>query len=774
MKKSILIFSLLFTFSLSSLYSITDENTGAGVDRYAIYVGANYGGKSREKLLYAGSDARSLKKTMSEIGGISDSNCMLLIDPTKETIDEALRLISEEITSNANSAKRSEFIFYYSGHSDENNLLLGETKYSYSKLKAAITDVPSDIHVVILDSCYSGNFIRTKGGQKRKPFLVDDSSVVTGHAYLSSSSDNEYSQESDEIESSFFTNAMITGLRGAADTSGDNKVTLNELYSYAFNETLSKTESSKAGPQHPNFNITLVGSGDLVLSDLSTAEAMLSLSEKAKGKFIIRNQNDKLISEINKVEGQTVFMALPSGQYTALIVDDNTTKQGTFYLNKDQIYVLDQTSLNAIKRKTNRVRGDEEIIVQNDDEKSEIVEEKPVEKDKIARILQEEETYDDVFTLPQKYNYEDNTSEFFNLSFVPGFSLFNENIENLNISLGILGSLVHNLNGLQISNLLNISEGYVNGFQIASIGNIGLDKNRGIQGAFVFNIADKISGLQTAAVFNIASDTILGMQGSSVFNTAQQVTGVQAAGVFNIAGKVQGFQTAGIFSYAKKMQGIQLNGIAGIAGKIEGLQLSGIINIAESVDGVQLGLINIAKENSGLAIGLINIIGDGLSDLAFSLSTNDIFDIYFQTGTKKLYTVFGMSVLKDEMFSNKNQGAFYFGLGTQFGFKHSNFQLELLAKMAWADQTVYHQLYTELAKLDDLHKFTALYIPTAKITWNVIDTSFISFFINSSFEINIPNTNELAFTLYERKTTWNIEEFKVYPSLSFGGKIRLH
>ena len=79
-----------------------------------------------------------------------------------------------------------------------------------------------------MDSCYSGNFIRTKGGQHRKPFLIDDSSVVTGHAYLSSSSDKESSQESDEIESSYFTNAMITGLRGAADASGDNKVTLND------------------------------------------------------------------------------------------------------------------------------------------------------------------------------------------------------------------------------------------------------------------------------------------------------------------------------------------------------------------------------------------------------------------------------------------------------------------------------------------------------------------------------------------------------------------
>ena len=374
MKK--IIFTALILFSFTQLFAATtgtesaaNENTN-GVDRYAIFIGSNKGGKGREQLLYAGSDAQNFQKTMTEIGGITDSNSYVLIDPSKEKIDETLNQISTKINTSVSTAKRSEFIFYYSGHSDENALLLGDVPYDYSTLKAAITNVPSDIHVVILDSCYSGNFIRTKGGQKRKPFLLDDSSVVSGHAYLSSSSDNEYSQESDEIESSYFTNAMITGLRGAADTSGDNKVTLNELYSYAFNDTLSKTESSKAGPQHPNFNITLVGSGDLVLSDISTAEAMLSLSKDAKGKFIIRNAEGKLISEINKVAGQPIYMALPAGQYSAVIIDEYSTKSGIFLLEKDNIYVLDQNSLSSIKRKNNRVRGttyDEDDILPIDD-----------------------------------------------------------------------------------------------------------------------------------------------------------------------------------------------------------------------------------------------------------------------------------------------------------------------------------------------------------------------------------------------------------------------
>lgn len=234
-------------FFLLSNFSLLNA---AGVNRYAIYIGSNKGGDGRSELLYAGSDAENLKNTMAEIGGISEKNSILLVDPSEKEINSAMQAITKMIEKNGKNAKdstensagsaRTEFLFYYSGHSDEDSLLLGNQKYDYSTLKNAISEIPSDIHVVILDSCYSGNFIRTKGGQKKKPFLVDDSSVVKGHAYLSSSSETEFSQESDEIEASYFTNAVVTGLRGAADSSGDKRVTLNELYSYAFNETLKK------------------------------------------------------------------------------------------------------------------------------------------------------------------------------------------------------------------------------------------------------------------------------------------------------------------------------------------------------------------------------------------------------------------------------------------------------------------------------------------------------------------------------------------------------
>ena len=746
MKK--IIFTALILFSFAQIFAATKENdisteNSSGVDRYAIFIGSNKGGKGREELLYAGSDAQNFQKTMTEIGGITDSNSYVLIDPTKEKIDETLHQISNQINTSSSTAKRSEFIFYYSGHSDENALLLGDIPYDYSTLKAAISNVPSDIHVVILDSCYSGNFIRTKGGQKRKPFLLDDSSVVTGHAYLSSSSDNEYSQESDEIESSYFTNAMITGLRGAADTSGDNKVTLNELYSYAFNDTLSKTEASKAGPQHPNFNITLVGSGDLVLSDISNAEAMLSLSKEAKGKFIIRNAEGKLISEINKVAGQPIYMALPAGQYSAVIIDEYSTKSGTFLLEKDSIYVLDQNSLSTIKRKNNRVRGtssDDDEILPIDDltrpavnrSRRRFESEKMEEGSENAEILEVPVKEDDstvVEDTSDEIRFSDFTPEnmnYIHVSVFPGISLTGGDKDFTLFSYGIFGTYDKNVRAAQISGLTNISSG-----------------------------------------------SIFGIQGSSLFNTAKTINGLQGAGLFNISGKVRGAQISGLFNAASQsVSGAQISGLFNIAREVNGLQATGLFNCAKKVHGAQIGLINIADQNDGVAIGLLNFIKDGMHHVGLAWDSDDRFDIFIQSGTKNLFLTFGVSFDSNEFWNNRinyndSVHILYAGFGSEFRFWFSSLDFEVLQKYVILP-SIYPHSKEELAGFS----FSNYMIPSFRATWNVISGSVIDLSIGTTFDLYIKNKNEQAFALTSHKDGIIGDSTILYPSYFIGFKIK--
>ena len=91
---------------------------------------------------------------------------------------------------------------------------------------------------------------------------------MRGHAFLTSSAETEAAQESDRIRASYFTHYLISGFRGAADLSGDGKVTLNEAYQFAFNETLGRTVDTKGGAQHPSYDINMSGTGDVVMTDV--------------------------------------------------------------------------------------------------------------------------------------------------------------------------------------------------------------------------------------------------------------------------------------------------------------------------------------------------------------------------------------------------------------------------------------------------------------------------------------------------------------------------
>jgi hypothetical protein len=164
-------------------------------------------------------------------------DAILLRDPDPRQISDALTRLEREMTVARADSRRVELLFYYSGHSDTEGLLLGESLLPYRELRDSIEAVDADVAVALLDSCSSGSFTRLKGGRRAQPFLFDDAAEITGYAFLTSSSDTEASQESDEIAASFFTHYLVSGLLGAADTTGDGKVTLNEAYQHAFAET---------------------------------------------------------------------------------------------------------------------------------------------------------------------------------------------------------------------------------------------------------------------------------------------------------------------------------------------------------------------------------------------------------------------------------------------------------------------------------------------------------------------------------------------------------
>jgi hypothetical protein len=145
--------------------------------------------------------------------------------------------------------------------------------------------------------------------------MVDESAAMRGYAFITSSAATEAAQESDRIRASYFTHYLVSGFRGAADTSGDGRVTLNEAYQFAFAETLGRTVDTRGGAQHPTYEINLTGAGDVVITDVRQTTARLVLEEPLEGRVFVRTSARALVAELYKAAGREVEIALPPGTY---------------------------------------------------------------------------------------------------------------------------------------------------------------------------------------------------------------------------------------------------------------------------------------------------------------------------------------------------------------------------------------------------------------------------------------------------------------------------
>lgn len=326
--------------------------------RFAVIIGANDGGAGRNKLKYAVSDAKAFLKILEDLGGVEPEYSRLLIDPKKESLFwEFSRLASRVAAARAGNL-RAEAIIYYSGHSDERHILLGKEKISYKEFSDAINAIDADVRITILDSCASGAFIRIKGGKKKPPFLMDAAYDMKGYAIMTSSSSDEASQESDRLAGSFFTHFLIAGLRGAADMTGDGRVTLSEAYQFAFNETLSRTTGAMNGPQHPNYNIQMKGSGDVVMTDIRRGAARLSLPAAIEGRIFIHQANNTLAVELSKTKGRTLELGLDEGVYRLIILLGDQVRETRLTLPPGQTTALKPEQLKHTELIDTVARGD--------------------------------------------------------------------------------------------------------------------------------------------------------------------------------------------------------------------------------------------------------------------------------------------------------------------------------------------------------------------------------------------------------------------------------
>ncbi len=286
--------------------------------RFGIFTGDNDGGPGTHRLLYAASDARTMHELLIHEGGIDPDDARLLIEVDGRELLSAIRKVGKKIQRHHQAGGRATLFFYYSGHADETGLRLRNTHLPLDQLKRALGDTGADLRIVILDACLSGRATRAKGGTRTPSFLVevDRGEDLTGEVIITSSAADEASQESDKVGGGYFTHHLATGLRGAADTSHDGRVTLEEAYAYAYHRTLYQTAGSAAGLQHPAYAAELRGHGTLVLTRPDQGQTILVFPAGLDGNFLVFDRDRKLFVadlELNGTEERR--LSLPAGRY---------------------------------------------------------------------------------------------------------------------------------------------------------------------------------------------------------------------------------------------------------------------------------------------------------------------------------------------------------------------------------------------------------------------------------------------------------------------------
>ncbi|MDB5102656.1 MAG: peptidase caspase catalytic subunit p20 [Fibrobacteres bacterium] len=316
----------------------------ANTVRLAIVAGHNRGEAQDIPLKYAESDADRFAALLSQIGGLEEDNLFLLKSPTPTL----MRYAFSELTKKAKSLQGKDdvvFFFYFSGHGDKGKIKLGNQGFALEELRGLIDSLPAQIRIGVFDACQSGSITHLKGGKTVKPLVLEQETNGKGTILITSSSEDENAQESENLQGSFFTHHWLSGLRGPADLSGDKHVSLMEAYQYAFQKTVVNTEGTTGGIQHPNARFQVDVEGDIVITDLAAGDGGIRFPPETEGHFLVVDRNSVIMAEFQKEPKREIFLALGPGSYTIFKKDGKNLRHAETEIALGQITVFDEKGL---------------------------------------------------------------------------------------------------------------------------------------------------------------------------------------------------------------------------------------------------------------------------------------------------------------------------------------------------------------------------------------------------------------------------------------------
>jgi hypothetical protein len=322
-------------------------------DRFVVVVGDDVGSANDDPLRYAQSDAERFRNTLVELGGVPNDRQFLLLGKPPEAIWRTLSEVRGHVAELSSMGRSSTLIFYFSGHGDGEALHLSKGLVLLSDLRRELAAVRARLQITMLDACRTGG--RVKGITRGPSVQVAlGSELPHGTIELRASSEGEAAQESEELKGAIFSHFVNSGLRGAADADGDGGVTLSELYSYTFRQTLMKSGTAQV-VQHPELLVDLAGAGEVVLTRPKMASATLNVPANPGRYLVFSIPSSRMVGELSGVGAPR--LAVPQSQLLVVRRNGDDTRVAEVDLTMGGNKALDEGDFRPIAREQLVTRG---------------------------------------------------------------------------------------------------------------------------------------------------------------------------------------------------------------------------------------------------------------------------------------------------------------------------------------------------------------------------------------------------------------------------------
>lgn len=229
-----------------------DDNRGGRV--FAVFAGST---ADSPLASYCSKDASDMYEALVNYGGFAGWQAVLL---NKNSTTSDIRAAFESIISSSGITENDTFLFYYSGHGNENYLAMdhGSDGMRASEIENYLNQLPSGCHkILLIDSCSSGTFLPKDFGIFPEKSIKELSASIPNLAVMAACGPKNDAGASIKLNQSEFTYAMLESLgRTSPSAAIGSPLSLNRLFDSTLERTHYTDQSDKYGYSYPVFKKT--------------------------------------------------------------------------------------------------------------------------------------------------------------------------------------------------------------------------------------------------------------------------------------------------------------------------------------------------------------------------------------------------------------------------------------------------------------------------------------------------------------------------------------